>query len=111
MPNRLAVILASGDPRVLEMGLIYARNTVKQGWMEETKLFLFGPSETQVATDPMLREMARTIADEGTTPAVCKFCLDKYSVRELLSGLGCKVEYVVEPISRAIRDGHVPMVW
>jgi hypothetical protein len=111
MPNKLAVILASGDPRVLEMGLVYARNTVKHRWMEETKLYLFGPSETQVATDPTLREMIRTIIGEGTKPVACKFCSDKYSVSELLVELGCEVEYVGEPISRAIRDGYVPMVW
>lgn len=111
MPDRLAVVLASGDPRVLEMGLIYARNTLKHGWMEETKLFLFGPSETQGATDPKLQEMIRTIVDEGTTPVACKLCSDKYSVSELLRELGCEVEYVGEPISRAIRDGYVPMVW
>ena len=111
MSDRLAVILASGDPRVLEMGLMYARNTVKQGWMKETKLFLFGPSETQIATDPRLQEMVRTIIEEGTALVACKFCSDKYSVSELLAELGCEVEYVGEPISRAIRDGFVPMVW
>lgn len=111
MSDRLTVILASGDPRVLEMGLMYARNTLKQGWMEETKLFLFGPSETQVATDPKLQEMIRTLIDEGMVPVACRFCSDKYSVSELLHELGCEVEYVGEPISQAIRDGFVPMVW
>jgi hypothetical protein len=105
MPDRLAVILASGDPRVLEMGLMSARNTCKQGWMEETKLFPFGPSETQVATDPTLREMIRTLIDEGIVPVACRFCSDKYSVSELLRELGRDVEYVGEPISQAIRGG------
>jgi hypothetical protein len=31
MADRLAVILASGGRRVLEMGLMYTRNAVKQG--------------------------------------------------------------------------------
>ena len=111
MPDRVAVILASGDPHVLEMGLVYARNTARHGWMDETKLFLFGPSETQVATDPGLQKMIRTLVDEGTVPVACKFCSDKYSVSELLHELGCEVEYIGEPISQAIREGFVPMVW
>ncbi len=111
MSDRLAIVLASGDPHVLEMGLMYARNTAKHGWMKETKLYLFGPSETQIATDPKLQEMVRTIVDEGTTPVACKFCSDQYSVSDLLADLGCEIEYVGEPISRAIRDGFVPMVW
>jgi len=111
MNDRLAVILTSGDPRVLEMGLMYARNVVKNGWMREMKLYLFGPSEVQVATDPHLREMIETIVSEGTTPVACKFCSDKYAVSAALLELGCGVDYVGEPISAAIRDGFVPMVW
>jgi len=79
--------------------------------MAETKLFLFGPAEIQIATDPALREMIRAIIEEGTTPAACKFCSDKYSASDSLAEVGCEIEYVGEPISRAIRDGYVPMVW
>lgn len=111
MSDRLAIILASGDPRVLEMGLTYTRNTVRHGWMKETRLFLFGPSETQIATDPKLREMIETVIAEGTTPKACKFCSDEYSVSDLLAELGCEIEYVGQPISRAIREGFAPMVW
>jgi len=111
MSDRLSVILASGDPRVLEMGLMYARNVVKHGWMREVKLFLFGPAEVQIATDPALQEAVRAIVDEGTVPMACKFCSDKFSVSGLLSELGCAIEYVGDPISRSIRDGFVPMVW
>jgi len=111
MNDKLAVILASGDPRVLEMGLMYARNAAKQGWLSDVKVFLFGPSETQVATDPALREMAETIIEEGMVPMACKYCSDKYSVSDLLDKLGCAVEYVGAPISDAIKAGYVPMVW
>ena len=111
MNDRLAIILASDDPHVLEMGLVYARNVVKKGWMEEMQLFLFGPSEVQIATDPAFREMIETIISEGTTPRVCKYCSDKYSVSETLAEMGCIIEYVGAPISQAIRDGYVPMIW
>lgn len=111
MSDRLAVILASGDPRVLEMGLLYARNAVKNAWMKDVKLYLFGPSEVQVATDPSLREMLKTIISEGGRPVACKYCSDKYAVSEALADLGCDVDYVGAPISEAIRDGYVPMVW
>jgi len=109
--DKLAVILASGDARVLEMGLMYARNAAKQGWMSDVKVFLFGPSETQVATDPALRKMAETMIEEGMVLAACKYCSDKYSVSALLEDAGCNVSYVGEPISDAIKAGYVPMVW
>lgn len=111
MNDRLAVILASGDPRVLEMGLMYARNAFSKGWMSDVKVFLFGPSETQIATDPALRETVRAMVDEGLVPVACKFCADKYSVSEPLKDLGCGIEYVGSPISEAIKTGFTPMVW
>lgn len=109
--DKLAVVLASGDPHVLEMGLMYARNAAKQGWMSDVQVFLFGPSETQVATDPALREMAELMISEGLIPVACKYCSDKYSVSDLLEKMGCEIDYVGAPISDAIKAGYVPMVW
>ena len=111
MNDKLAIVLASGDPRVLEMGMMYARNAAKHGWMSDIKVFLFGPSETQVATDPSLRDMATSLIEQDLVPVACKYCSDKYSVSELLDKLGCNIEYVGEPISDAIKAGYVPMVW
>lgn len=111
MPDRLVIVLASGDPHVLEMGLTYARNVVKREWMKETKLFLFGPSEVQAATDPALREAVKTLVSDGLRPVACKYCSDRYAVSEALVELGCDVDYVGEPMSAAIRDGFVPVVW
>lgn len=111
MADKLAVILASGDPKVLEMGLMYACNAVKQGWMSNVKLYLFGPSEVTIATDPELQKTVKEIISEGTIPRACKRCSDKYNVTELLAEIGCDVEYVGAPISEAVREGYTPMVW
>ena len=111
MNDKLAIILASGDPRVLEMGLMYARNSAVQGWMSDVKVFLFGSSEIQIATDPGLRGMVEEMIKSGIVPVACKYCSDKYSVTELLERAGCEIEYVGAPISEAIKAGYVPMVW
>jgi len=68
MSDKLAVILVSADPKVLEMGLMYARNAVKQGWMSDTLLYFFGPSEVTISTDPGLQEIVREIIAEGDSP-------------------------------------------
>ena len=111
MSDRLAVILVSGDVKVLEMGLMYVRNAVKQGWMTDTKLYFFGPAEVTIGTDPNLQAMVREIVADGTIPVACKWCSDKYSVSDLLIELGCVIDYVGAPISKAIQDGYVPMTW
>ncbi len=111
MSTKLAVILSSSDPKVIEIGLMYTLNAIKNSWMDNIKLYLFGPAEVAVATDPNLRESVQEIIAEGTTPVACKWCSDKYSVSELLTELGCEVGYVGAPISNAIRDGYVPLTW
>lgn len=111
MNDKLAVILASGDPHVLEMGLLYARNAATKGWMADVKVFLFGPSETQVATDPTLRDAVLSMIEQGLIPVACKYCSDKYLVTEHLQAMGCGIEYVGVLISEAIKSGYVPMVW
>lgn len=55
------------------MGLMYARNAVNLKWMAETKLYLFGPSEVVVVTDPALRDLLPVLVDEGTAPTACKY--------------------------------------
>ena len=111
MSDKLAIILVSADRKVLEMGLIYAKNVGIRGWMDETKLFLFGPSEVTIATDPDLRKLVEGIIEDGAVPLACKWCSDKYGVSDLLADLGCSVEYIGSPVSQAIKDGYTPMTW
>ena len=111
MNEKLAVILASGDAEVLEMGMMYALNSMMQGWMKEVRVFLFGPSEVTIPTNPRLLELLAGLIEAGTIPMACKFCSDRHEISERLRALGCEVEYVGAPISDAIRDGFVPMVW
>jgi len=111
MSDKLAVILANEDSKVLEMGLIYARNVVKNAWMSDIKLLLFGPSEVTIAMDPELQGLLKDVVTLDTIPQACKWCSDKYGVREKLAELGCDVEYIGAPVSEAIRDGYVPMTW
>ncbi|MHB1318252.1 MAG: hypothetical protein ACYCYF_06505 [Anaerolineae bacterium] len=111
MNDKLAIILVSADRAVLEMGLTYARNAISHGWLPEIRLYLFGPSEVTIATDPDLRAIICEIIALGVIPAACKWCSDKYNVSALLQELGCRVEYIGQPVSEAIRDGYVPMTW
>ncbi|MFH1084633.1 MAG: DsrE family protein, partial [Chloroflexota bacterium] len=80
MSDKLAVILVSADRKVLEMGLVYAKNVMARGWMADMRLYLFGPSEVTIATDPDLKALVTEIIAGGTVPHACKWCSDKYGV-------------------------------
>ena len=111
MSDKLAVILVSGDRKVLEMGLIYAKNAVANKWMDNVRVFYFGPAEVTIATDPDLRALTAALIEGGTVPRACKWCSDKYGVSNMLLDLGCVVEYIGSPVSEAIKAGYTPMTW
>jgi hypothetical protein len=111
MSDKLAVILVSADRAVLEMALTYTRNVITHKWLPDVKVYLFGPSEVTITTDPDLRNLASAVIQAGVVPVACKWCSDKYNVTALLLDLGCRVEYIGQPVSEAIRDGYTPMTW
>ena len=111
MHDKLAVILVSADPKVLEMALIYTGNVVARGWMADLRLYLFGPAEVTVATDPDVQALLRVVIAGGTVPQACIDCSEKYGVSDKLRALGCEVLGIGAPVSQAIQDGYVPMTW
>ncbi len=111
MSEKLAVILVSGDPDVLEMGLVYAVNAANRQWIPNLRVYLFGPSEITIATHPELAERVKSLIEAGVVPEACSWCSDKHNVSDLLRNLGCVVRGIGQPVSEAIREGYVPMTW
>jgi hypothetical protein len=111
MADKLCIILSSGDRRVVKTALQYARRTVTEKFMDDTKLFLFGPSEEVIASDAELQEFIKMYRDTGKEVMACKWCSDDYGVTGELEALKIRVEYVGRLVSDAIKDGYIPMVW
>ena len=110
MNSKVVVIIASGERRVVQTALMYAKNTLKYGWLDDVKTILFGPSEQLVAQDSELAEQVQDlcVAGEGFS---CKFISDNEGTSETLSKLGLQIEYVGTIIADLIKEGFVPMVW
>lgn len=112
MGDKVCIIISSGDQRVIKTALQYARRTVTEAFMVDTKLFFFGPSEDTVAGDEKLQDFVRMFFEKtGKGIMACKWCSDDYGVSEKLKELGVEVDYIGVQVSGAIREGYVPMVW
>ena len=109
--DRLVVIIGTGEPGKAEAGLMYATNALKHGWMQDVRLFFFGPAEKLLLEDPDLQELVREFQRQERTPVACKFIADREGTDGGLADLGVAVEYVGQPISDLIKDGYVPLVW
>lgn len=104
------VIFASGDKAKALTGLMYARNAIKRGWMDEVKVVYFGPSEQLMEQDDEVADAAIEIAGMSESFA-CKAISDRDGISEKINEMGVKVEYVGSIISEYIKQGYIPMVW
>ncbi|MHA1965239.1 MAG: hypothetical protein ACXACG_14145 [Candidatus Thorarchaeota archaeon] len=110
MSSKLLVIIATGDREKALTGLMYAKNTIKYGWIENVKVMFFGPSENLLVNDTDVTNSAAELAGLGQ-PIACKFLSDRDGISERIEGMGITVDYVGTIIADLIKDGYTPMVW
>jgi len=111
MSDKVIVIISTGEAGKAHVGAMYALNALKHGWLADVKLILFGPAEHLFIEDEEFQDLVRQFMDLAKTPIACKYLSDRDGTSERLSDLGVDVQYVGAPISEAIREGYVPMVW
>jgi hypothetical protein len=110
MSSKILVIIATGDKEKALTGLMYAKNTIKYGWIENVKIIFFGPSENLLTEDADVRNSAAELANLSQ-PIACKFLSDRDGISEKIESLNIKVDYVGAMIADHLNDGYIPMVW
>ncbi len=112
MATKVFVILSSGDREVaLEVGLVYPLNAVKNRWMDEVKLIIFGPSEKIAAFDMEVRARIEELQKAGIDIMACKWCADRMKITATLEDAGIKVVYVGPIISQLLKDGWASLTF
>ena len=110
MDSKLLVIIATADKAKAIAGLMYARNALKNKWLDDVKVVFFGPSEKLAAENDEVKWFIKEIIKERACFA-CKAISEKEGVSEKLEEIGIKVEYVGKIVSDTIKEGSIPMVW
>ena len=111
MAGKIVVIISTSDIEKARTGAMYAKNALLNGWMDEVKIFFFGPAQKLLLEDKELQNFVEEISALGETPIACKFISERDNNSEDLAKVGAQVEYVGSPISKYINDGYIPMVW
>ena len=111
--SKLLVIWTSGDKGVALPGpaLLYPTYTKEQGWWDEIKFCIWGPSEKLLANDTELQAGIKKMKAVGVEVFACKWCADKYGVTEKLESLGIPVFYVGKTLTEAIKAGWATMTF
>ena len=112
MATRLFVLLSSGDKEVaLEVGLAYPLTLVKNKWMDEVKVIVYGPSEKLAAYDAEVQERLKELQENGIEVMLCKYCADRMNITDILEGAGFKVVYVSPIMAQMIKDGWASLTF
>ena len=110
MTTRIIVIISTGEKEKALTGLMYARNTINFGWLDDVRIFFFGPSQKLMVEDDEVRNEVIEIARLAETIA-CKFTSDRDELSGEILGLGVEVEYIGIIIADLLKDGYIPMIW
>jgi hypothetical protein len=111
--TKLLMIWTSGEKGVALPGpaLLYPMYTKQQGWWDEIKFCIWGPSQKLLASDPELQETIKKMQAAGVEVFACKFCADKYGVTEKIEAMGIPVFYVGQTVTEALKAGWATMTF
>ena len=111
-PNKLLVIWSSADREVaLHNVFMYTHNAKKQGWWEEVRLLLWGPSDRLLAEDEELQTRVRAMMADGVEVLACKACSDRLGVSEALEALAVNVFYVGTALTEMLKEGWTTLTY
>jgi hypothetical protein len=103
--DRLAVLWTSGDPDVAHrVCFMYTHNAKKQGWFDEVRLIVWGPSARLLAGDKDLQAAVRQMMQDGVQVQACIACADSYGVVDTLRELGLEVKGMGPPLTGILKS-------
>lgn len=104
--HRVFMILSSADTVVHDdLSFKYAYNALKQGWMDQVRVILWGPTEKIDAEDKDFIEQVKLLIDSGVEIYACKACSDNYGTSEKLEEIGIIVQYMGTFVTEMLKEG------
>lgn len=111
-PSKLMVLWTSGDREVaLKMVFMYTFNAKKQGWWDEIRFVIWGPSSKLLSEDKELQQAVKQMQEAGVELLACKACADLYGVSDKLAALGVEVKYMGVPVTGMLKSGWTSLTF
>ena len=103
--QKLAVLWTSGDPDVAHrVCFMYTHNAKKQGWFDEVRLIVWGPSARLLAGDQDLQTEVQQMMKDGVQVQACIACADSYGVSDVIRKLGIEVKGMGRPLTDILQS-------
>ncbi|MCF6334747.1 MAG: hypothetical protein L3J12_03290 [Spirochaetales bacterium] len=111
MNDRVVVVISTSDAEKAKAGLMYAVNSVTQGWMKKVELIFFGPAQSLLLSDIEIKDYVIQFKEAKGKVTACKFIAEQDENVKEIASLGVDVEYVGSMISDLIKEGYTPLIW
>ena len=105
--KQLAIIWISVDKRAaIDMALLYARDSLLNGWWKHVELILWGPSVQEAAESTAVQSELAILQNLGVPIRVCMACAVRYGVSQKLLDLGYEVHGMGEHLTELLAGGQ-----
>lgn len=103
--DKLAVVWTSGDPEVAHrVALMYTHAAAANGWFDEVRLIVWGPSARLLAADKDVEAKVKEMMDDGVILQACVVCADSYGVAGALRAMGIEVKGMGLPLTGLLKS-------
>lgn len=109
--KKLAIIWISVDKRAaIDMALLYARDSLLNGWWKQVELILWGPSVQAAAESGDVQGELEILQNLGVPILVCQACAVRYGVARQLTELGYEVKGMGEHLTELLAGSDPVML-
>ncbi len=111
-PSKLVVLWTSADREVaLKMVFMYTYSAMKNGWWDNIRFIVWGPSSKLLSEDIELQEYIQRMKEAGVELFACKACAELYGVSKKLAELGLEVKFIGEDLSLMLKSNWKSMTF
>jgi hypothetical protein len=104
--SKLVVLWTSGDRDVaLKVCFMYTHAAKNNGWFEDVRLVVWGPSAKLLSHDLELQQKIKAMQKDGVEVLACIACANQYGVTEDLQKLDIKVKGMGVPLTDMLKSG------
>lgn len=109
---KVLVIVSTGEIPKASLGIRWAAAAIRNGWVDDVEVVLFGPVEELVAKgEEQLIEPLAELVKLGKEPLACRRVADAQGITAELERRNVKTEYVGEIIAKLMAEGYVPLTF
>lgn len=104
--KRLVIVWLSTDRQAaIDMAMLYARDSLLNGWWKEVDFFLWGPTVDAAANSEPVQTEIELMQSVGVQVTACLACASRYHVVDQLEQAGIPCRGLGEQLTEDLAEG------